>query len=138
MDDDIPSNSSMTERLEEKIEHFTQPKKNLSIRRNELWCTTCTGEGHTKDNFPLNEHTKTKNVCQIQSHKYCNICEFLTDHNIQYFPHNLRNMNLWHICEASSHRIFEFHLNAQNHNNIRTIYHIETIDQTNNYGRIDD
>jgi hypothetical protein len=43
-DDDGPSTSSTTERLEEKIEHLQQTIKNLSIRRNEVWCTTCLGK----------------------------------------------------------------------------------------------
>jgi hypothetical protein len=126
------------ERLEEKIEHLQQTIKNLSIRHNEIWCTTCTGDGHTKDNCPLNEHTQTTDIHRVQAHKYCNICECLTDHNIQDCPHNLKNTKWCHICEASDHRTSECHLNARNQNNIRTIYHTETIDQANNYGRRDD
>jgi hypothetical protein len=63
--DDVSSISSTMERLEEKIEHLQQTIKNLSIQRIEVWCTTCTGERHTKDNCPLNEHTQKTNVHRI-------------------------------------------------------------------------
>jgi hypothetical protein len=54
-DDDGPLNSSSTERLEEKIEHLQQTIKNLSLRRSEVWCTTCCEDGHTKDTCSLND-----------------------------------------------------------------------------------
>jgi hypothetical protein len=35
-----------------------------------------------KDNCPLNERTQTIDIHWVQAHKYCNICEFLTDHSV--------------------------------------------------------
>jgi len=117
-DGDIPSNSSMTERLEGKMEHFQQTIKNIPIRQNEIWCTTCTKDRHIKDNCPLNEHTKTTDVHRVQEKKYCNIFEFLNDNIIQDYPHNIKNTKWCHIYEAFNHRTSECHLNARNRNNL--------------------
>jgi hypothetical protein len=63
LDDEGSSTSSTMERLEEKIEHLQQTIKNISIQRNEVWCTTFIGEN---DNCPLNESTQISDVHRIQ------------------------------------------------------------------------
>jgi hypothetical protein len=109
LDDDDPSTASSTERLEEKIEHLQQMIKNMSIRRNELWCTSCCKEGHMKETCSLNDQPPTTtDAHRVQAQKYCNICECLTDHNVQDCPHNLKNTKWCHICEASNHKTSEF------------------------------
>ena len=75
---------------------------------------------------------------RVQAQKYCNICECLTDHNIQDFPHNLKNTKWCHICEAFNHWTSECNLNERNQNNIWAIYNTETTDQANNYVQRDD
>jgi hypothetical protein len=139
LDHDDPSTSSSTKRLEEKIENLQQTIKNLSIRRDELWCTSCCEEGHTEETFNLsNQPPPTTNAHRIQAQKYCNICECLTDHNVQYCPHNLKKTKWYHICEASNHKTSECHFNARNKSSVRTLYYIEATNQANNYTRRDD
>lgn len=106
---------SSTERLEEKIENLQQTIKNLSIRRNELWCTTYCEEGHTKDTCSLIDHPPiTIDAHRVQAQTYCNICEALTDHVVQDCPHNFKNTKWCHICETHSHKTTKCYLNARN------------------------
>jgi hypothetical protein len=111
----------------------------LTLRRNEIWCTVCCEDGHTKDTCSLNDQvTGATDAQRVQAETYCNICETLTDHTVQDFPHNLKNTKWCHICESHNHRTSECRLNAQNRTNVHTVYHTEETDQNNDYGRRND
>jgi len=138
LDDDDPSNSSLIERLEKKIEHLQETIKNLTLRRNEVWCTTCCEDGHTKDTCIMNDQVLgAVDAWRVQEETYCNICETLTDHNVQDFSHKFKNTKWRHICEMKIHKTSECWLIAQNRN-VKIVYHIEEIDQNSDYGRIID
>jgi len=68
------STALLTRRLEEKIEHLQQMIKNMSIRRNELWCTSCCKEGHMKETCSLNDQPPaTTYAHKLQAQKYCHM-----------------------------------------------------------------
>ena len=45
----------VNKRLEEKIQTIQRSLQHLNMRHNELWCTTCLKECHTKGNCPYDE-----------------------------------------------------------------------------------
>jgi hypothetical protein len=74
----------------------------------------------------------------VQSETYCNICEALTDHIVQDYPHKLKNTKWFHICETHNQRTSECRLNTHNRTNVHTVCHTEATDQNNDYGRRND
>ena len=78
--------------IRRKNRSFTKTIKNLFIRRNELSYTMYCEEGHTKDTCSLIDHLPVIVYChRVKAQTYCNICEALTDHVVEDFPHNLKN-----------------------------------------------
>jgi hypothetical protein len=86
----------------------------MSISRNELWCTICSSEGHTKYYCKFNDALDPA-VLRIQIETLCDICEGVTNHATRDCPHNLRNVHpKWcHICEENNHSTQECRLNGK-------------------------
>jgi len=139
-DDEGPSNSSSTEKmLKDKLEKLQQIIKNLTLRRNGIWCTLCCEESHIKYTYSLNDKVIGEvDTWRVQFETYCNICEALIDHTVQDYSYKLKNTKWFHICKSHSHKTPKFQLNSNNRTNVHTIYHTKETDQNNDYGRRND
>ena len=54
--------------LEEKIEMIHKTIRELSLQKNNIWCSNCREEGHTKDTC------RHQVVCVIKTQHFCEIC----------------------------------------------------------------
>jgi hypothetical protein len=105
IDDEGTSTSSVIEKhLEEKLMEIQQSIKKISISHNELWCTICSNEGHTKYYCKFNDALDPA-VRQIQIETFYDICKGVKNHATRDFMHNMGNVHpKWcHICEENNH-----------------------------------
>ena len=71
-------------RLEEKIEMLHKIIRDISLWKDNIWCSNCRQEGHTKD---ICRHQE---VWVIQPQHFYEICWEITHHLTIDFPYNLR------------------------------------------------
>jgi len=121
--------------LKEKFAELQQCIKDMSISRNEIWCTIFSSEGNTKEYYKLNDALHLA-VWRIQIETFCDIYEGVTNHAIRDCPRNLRNARpKWcHICEENNHSTQECRLNKKNKMKIHAVYQKQMDNQNVNHG----
>ena len=102
MVEDIPTYPT-DHRLEQQLESVQKSLKDLTLKNQEISCTKCLTNGHSKDN--CRQDYSRQDVRFVQTKVFCDIFQEHEDHSMKDCPFNMKNgkASRCAICETKSH-----------------------------------
>ena len=105
--------------------------REITMRNNDLWCTTCSTKGNTEYNCRLQDDRRPTDCWVVHTSYYCDICEVFEPHSTTDCPCKAKNAKpKWcGIFQMIQNSIVECIKNLNTKANYNTVYQTQTIKQ---------